>query len=186
MSNLLETLNGASLSDALEVLEPLVERSAWVAEQAIGQRPFASSQDVAQTLVNVILETKFTKRVELFRAHPELAGREASTGTMTAASISEQGRLGLLTLSAKDARRLQDLNARYAERFGHPYIVALHRVPDLEFLFETFERRLTASSVEEHVSTLAEIASVIYARCAKTFNDVTQRPACATREADNV
>ncbi|MEP2628227.1 MAG: 2-oxo-4-hydroxy-4-carboxy-5-ureidoimidazoline decarboxylase [Hyphomicrobiales bacterium] len=186
MSNLLETLNEASLSDALEVLEPLVERSAWVAERATRQRPFASDQDVAQTLVNVILETEFPKRVELFRAHPELAGREASTGTMTAASTSEQGRLGLLNLSAKDARRLQDLNARYAERFGHPYIVALHRVPDLEFLFETFERRLTASSVEEHVSTLAEIASVIYARCAKAFNGATQQHACATREAGNV
>lgn len=186
MSNLLETLNEASLSDALEVLEPLVERSAWVAEQAIQQRPFASDQDVAQTLINIILEAKFHRRVELFRAHPELAGREASAGTMTSASTSEQGRLGLLNLSANDTRRLQALNARYTERFSHPYVVALHRVPDLEFLFETFERRLTASSVEEHVSTLAEIASVIYARCTKAFNGVTQQPVCVSREADNV
>ena len=170
VSEALELLNNAPVATALGVLEPLVERSAWVAEKAVAYRPFASFQDVAQNLVNAILEADFETRVALFQAHPELAGEEAHHGTMTEASTSEQGRLGLMSLSAQDNDRLATLNARYSARFGHPYIVALHRVPDLKTLFDTFERRLQSSAVEEHVSTLAEIASVIYARSEKMLS----------------
>lgn len=188
VSKALERLNSAPREAALGLLKPLVERSAWVAEQAVDQRPFASEHDVAQNLVNVILEAKFERRVRLFCAHPELAGREASAGTMTDASTREQDRLGLLQLSPHNARRLRDLNARYAARFGHPYIVALHRVPDVDILFGTFERRLDASPVEEHVATLAEIASVIDARAADAFgrDAPSAQPEHAPSEADSV
>lgn len=165
----LRELNEAPREAALRLLEPVVERSAWVAERTIDQRPFASDQDVAQRLVDTILESRFEDRVTLFRAHPELAGREAAAGTMTDASTSEQGRLGLTSLGPTEARRLAQMNAAYADRFGHPFIIALHRVPDLEALFSIFARRLAASAVEEHVSALAEIASVISARAAIAF-----------------
>jgi len=61
------------------------------------------------------------------------------------------------------------MNSAYAAQFGHPFILALHRVPDLKAVFDIFERRLAASPVEEHVSTLAEIASVIGSRAARAF-----------------
>ncbi len=165
----LDELNTAPRETALRLLEPLVERSAWVAEQVVDARPFASDQDVAQRLVDTILEAGFEKRVALFRAHPELAGREAVAGTMTDASTGEQDRLGLTSLGPDAAARLAGMNATYAARFGHPFILALHRVPDLDTVFDIFERRLAASPVEEHVSTLAEIASVICARAARAF-----------------
>lgn len=165
----LQELNTAPRETALSLLEPIVERSAWVAEQVVDARPFASDQDVARQLVDTILESGFEQRVALFRAHPELAGREAETGTMTEASTGEQSRLGLTSLGAEAAVRLAGMNATYADRFGHPFILALHRVPDLDTMFDIFERRLAASPVEEHVSTLAEIASVICARAARAF-----------------
>ena len=165
----LDELNAAPRADALRLLEPIVERSAWVAEHVVALRPFESDQHVASSLVNTILVSSFEQRVALFRAHPELAGQEAAEGTMTEASTDEQGRLGLTFLAPGDAERLTRLNAAYAVRFGHPFILALHRVPDLQAVFNIFEKRLMASPVEEHVSTLAEIASVICARASRTF-----------------
>jgi len=166
----LRELNSASRESALSLLEPIVERSLWVAEQIVDARPFTSDQDVAQRLVDTILEAGFERRLALFRAHPELAGREAEEGTMTEASTSEQGRLGLTSLDPDTTARLAGMNAAYSDRFGHPFILALHRVPDLETVFEIFECRLAATPVEEHVSTLAEIASVISARAARAFS----------------
>lgn len=165
----LRELNEAPREAALQLLEPVLERSAWVAERTIDLRPFASDQDVAQRLVDTILGSSFDERVAIFRAHPELAGREAVEGTMTDASTSEQSRLGLTSLKADEAERLTVMNSAYAARFGHPFIIALHRVPDLKTVFDIFERRLAASAVEEHVSTLAEIASVIGSRAALAF-----------------
>jgi OHCU decarboxylase len=165
----LQELNAAPRETALRMLERIVERSSWVAEIVVDQRPFASDQEVARRLVETILSSGFDKQVQLFRAHPELAGREATEGTMTEASTDEQGRLGLTALAAEDAARLKRMNAAYAARFGHPFILALHRMSDLEAVFDTYERRLAASPVEEHVSTLAEIASVIGNRAAQAF-----------------
>jgi len=165
----LQELNSASRTTALEILEPFVENSSWVAEIVVDQRPFASDQDVVQSLIDTILASGFERRVALFRAHPELAGREAVEGRMTEASTSEQGRLRLTSLAPDEAARLTRMNAAYVARFGHPFILALHRIPDLETVFDVFERRLAASPVEEHVTTLAEIASVIGARAARAF-----------------
>lgn len=165
----LRELNSAPRDSALSLLESIVERSSWVAERVVDARPFTSDQDVAQQLIDTILEAGFERRLALFRAHPELAGREAAEGTMTEASTGEQSRLGLTSLGPDAASRLARMNEAYSERFGHPFILALHRVPDLETVFDIFERRLAASPVEEHVSTLAEIASVICARAADAF-----------------
>ncbi|MDO6587198.1 2-oxo-4-hydroxy-4-carboxy-5-ureidoimidazoline decarboxylase [Salipiger sp. 1_MG-2023] len=169
MTHPLDILNHAHRDDALALLAPLVERSAWVAQDSLSARPFADDAAVAQALVETILLSGAERRLAMFRVHPELAGREALAGDMTPASTGEQARLGLMSLDRRDAQRLTRLNAAYGARFGHPFIIALHRVPDLATLFDLFERRVTASPIEEHVSTLAEIASVIRARAAAAF-----------------
>lgn len=169
MKHALEVLNSASRQTAIAMLTPLVELSGWVGEATVDARPFASDSALAEALVETILKAGPERRVAMFRVHPELAGREALTGNMTVASQSEQSRLGLLSLAADDLARLSRLNAAYRVRFGYPFIIALHRIEDLQSLFETFEQRLGATAVEEHTTTLAEIASVICARAARAF-----------------
>lgn len=178
----LHTLNTTGPDTALALLAPLVERSPWVAEETLAARPFGSDEAVAEALVETILRAGHPRRLALFRVHPELAGREAMAGDMTPESQGEQGRLGLMALGRGDAQRLRELNADYRARFGHPFIIALHRVPDLATLFHTFERRSMASPLEEHVSTLAEIASVIRARAAHAFGTSPSQPILQAQE----
>lgn len=151
------------------MIAPLVERSDWVAELAVDGRPFASDEDLAEALVEQIIAAPPLRRLALFRAHPALAGREAAAGSMTEESTGEQARLGLLALRRDEAARLAALNAHYESRFGHPFIIALHRVPDITTLFARFESRLSATPIEEHTTTLAEIASVIRSRTRRAF-----------------
>lgn len=184
MTPALNTLNTVQRERAIAALAPLVERSPWVAEAAVDRRPFASDEDLAEALVEVILAATPAARLALFNVHPELSGIEAVQGRMTPESTSEQGRLGLTALPAEEAAALRRLNAAYRARFGHPFIIALHRVPDRATLFETFERRLRATPLEEHTSTLAEIASVIRSRCRAAFGagpGTTQDPLSTSR-----
>lgn len=176
MTSALDTLNSASRETALALLEPLVERSPWVVELTVDQRPFADDAALAAALADTILAAGTERQRVLFAAHPELAGQEAAEGRMTDASTGEQARLGLLSLSADDAVRLRALNAAYRARFSHPFIIALHRVPDLETLLATFERRLAAPAPEEHAATLDEIASVIRSRAARAFGPGAKPP----------
>lgn len=182
MTPAINSLNTVQRERAVAALSPLVERSPWVAEAAVDLRPFASDEAIAAALVEVILAASPERRFALFNVHPELAGAEAREGYMTAESITEQGRLGLTALPAHEARRLRELNASYRARFGHPFIIALHRVRDRETLFATFERRLGATPLEEHTTTLAEIASVIRSRCRDAFG-APETPAAPRRKS---
>ncbi|KMK68303.1 2-oxo-4-hydroxy-4-carboxy-5-ureidoimidazoline decarboxylase [Puniceibacterium sp. IMCC21224] len=169
MTHPLDFLNKAPRAEAVAMIAPLVERSDWVGEATVDARPFDSDEALAEALVEKILAADASQRLEMFKVHPELAGREALEGSMTEDSQSEQGRLGLLDVAPEDMARLRQLNADYRARFGHPFIIALHRVADLPSLFATFDRRLGATPIEEHTTTLAEIASVIRARTARAY-----------------
>lgn len=169
MKHALDFLNAAPRATAMAMIEPLVERCSWVGEAVVDMRPFESDEALAGALVEAILAADAPRRLDLFRGHPELAGREAIDGSMTEASQSEQDRLGLMHLAPNDMARLTQLNTDYRARFGHPFIIALHRIPDLPSLLAVFERRLAATPIEEHATTLAEITSVIRARTARAF-----------------
>lgn len=185
MQPALNTLNTVRREEALIAMVPLVERSPWVVEAVVDQRPFVSDAAIAEALVEVILSASPAQRRTLFSVHPELSGTEAAQGRMTAESTSEQGRLGLDRLPRDQAVRLRVLNAAYRARFGHPFIIALHRVPDLSTLFATFEQRLEATPLEEHTTSLAEIASVIRSRCRNAFgtpSETTSPLLSATQE----
>lgn len=176
MNTAINTLNMAQREQAIAALTPLVERSPWVAEIAVDTRPFAAHSDIAEALVEVILKAAPERRFALFNAHPELAATLPAKGQMTAESMSEQQRLGLTDLPQTEAQSLETLNSAYRASFGHPFIIALHRVADRKTLFQTFRQRLNATRLEEHMTTLAEIASVIASRSRNVFGDAIDTP----------
>jgi 2-oxo-4-hydroxy-4-carboxy-5-ureidoimidazoline decarboxylase len=77
----------------------------------------------------------------LILAHPDLAGRLARAGALTAESTREQAGLGLDRLSEELYDRITSLNAAYRARFGFPFIICA-RMTTLEGMLEAFETRL--------------------------------------------
>jgi len=69
----------------------IFENSPWVAEQAWERRPFASLDDMHAAMVAVAeIRPGGPLQLTLLQSHPDLAGKEAQTGTMTASSVAEQ------------------------------------------------------------------------------------------------
>jgi 2-oxo-4-hydroxy-4-carboxy-5-ureidoimidazoline decarboxylase len=64
-------------------------------------------------------------QLALIRAHPELAGRAAIRGDLTAASMSEQRRAGLSACTPPSSSACTSLNAAYRSRFGFPFVLAV-------------------------------------------------------------
>ena len=57
---------------------------------AFAEGPFAGVDDLHAALVAAMREAPRERQLALIRAHPELAGREAQAGELTAASAGEQ------------------------------------------------------------------------------------------------
>lgn len=150
---------GAALGD-------LFEFSPWVAERATTSRPFASARALHDAMMACVLSAPLEDQLALIRAHPELAGREASKGTLTSDSSSEQSRLGINRLSHEAHARLSELNRRYRERFGFPCIIALRAHTSSDSVFAAFEQRLTHERDVEIALALDQIRTITRGRLA--------------------
>jgi N-carbamoyl-L-amino-acid hydrolase len=142
----LDQLNAAPLPEALQMLDGLYEHTPWIAERALGQRPFASLAQLKHAMTRVLDEAGREAQIGLIRAHPELAGKAMVSKTLTAESTNEQTQAGLTHCTPEEFARIQQLNTDYNAKFGWPFILAV-RGPrgtslDKAQIMEAFERRL--------------------------------------------
>jgi len=137
----LDRLNAMPQAEFRAALGEVFEHSPWVAERAWPRRPFASVDALHAAMVAAVRAAGPKEQLALIRAHPELAGREAADGTLTADSTSEQGRLGFTALTRAELERVARANAAYRDKFGFPCIVALRLHATRESVIAEMERR---------------------------------------------
>ena len=147
----------------------LYEHSQWVAERAWERRPFRHLRHLHDAMQASVQAASTDEKIALFRAHPELAGKEALDGTLTAASSGEQGRLGIDRLSGAELERLSRMNRAYRDRHGFPCIVALRRHASRQTVFAEFERRMGESTEAEMLAAINEIGIITRGRLAQMF-----------------
>lgn len=121
----LDALNGASLPDALRMLEGIYEHSPWIAEQALAARPFVSLAQLKYAMADVVECSGQAAQLALIRAHPELAGKAMVDKRLTTESSHEQSSAGLTHCSPMEFALLQKLNADYSSTFGFPFVLAV-------------------------------------------------------------
>jgi OHCU decarboxylase len=135
------------------------ERSAWVARAAWRVAPFASIEALHAAMVRAVDDAPREQQIELIRAHPELAGREAAAGELTDASTREQASAGLDRLTAAELERWSALNADYRERFGFPLVVCV-REHSKDSILAWAQERLAHDPEQEVEIALQEIAKI--------------------------
>ncbi len=116
------------------------EHSPWIAERVLPRRPFHSRGAMHRAMCDVVEQASLEEKIALLRAHPELAGQEAQSGTLTPESTNEQQRAGLDALSKDEMARIATLNRAHAEKFGFPFIIAA-RLNAKDRIFAELERR---------------------------------------------
>ncbi len=140
------------------------ERSPWVAERAWRRRPFSSLEELHHAMMGAVREAKLEEQLALVRAHPELAGREAREGTLTAESSAEQARLGFTAVSREQFQRIAGLNRSYREKFSFPCIVALRLHATRDSVVDEMQRRLANDAATELRNALEQIGHITRGR----------------------
>ena len=147
------------------------EHSPWVAERVWPKGPFASVEALHGEMMHTVRNARRAEILELVRAHPELAGREAKEGGLTADSSGEQGRLGFTSLGREEFIRMQALNRAYRERFGFPCIVALRLHASRESVMAEMERRLGNNEDDELRNALEQIGHITRGRLERIWGE---------------
>jgi 2-oxo-4-hydroxy-4-carboxy-5-ureidoimidazoline decarboxylase len=155
----LQELNTLSRDDFVARLGAVYEHSPWVAELAWEARPFDSLDALARAMHTAVETASSAEQLALIRAHPELAGRLAVAGQLTAHSLSEQAGAGLSACTPEEFARLHALNAAYQTRFGFPFIVAVRGLTRTDVIAR-IEQRLANDRPQEIATCLREIARI--------------------------
>jgi len=155
----LDALNALDRGGFVARLGGIFEHSPWVAERAWAARPFRTIGELHSAMVRAMRAGSEAEKTALLGAHPELAGREAMTGRLTADSKGEQKSAGLDRLDAVDMHRLAEGNAAYRAKFGFPFIVAARARTKDEILAE-LARRVGRGAAEERATALAEVEAI--------------------------
>ncbi len=163
----LSELNCAGEERAVALIAPLIERAPEIARRVARRRPFQSPDDLIHAIRSELLLLGEAERIDLFRAHPELAPENPLA--MTRESQSEQWRLNLTLRENEYRARLSDLNTRYREKYGFPFITALVRHPDIDSVLTEFEARLTSDRKSEIQQAIDQIAIVSSSRVRASF-----------------
>lgn len=155
----LSQLNALNRKAFVDTLGGVFEHSPWVADAAFEKRPFSDLQALHRAMVDALRSAGENRQLDLLRAHPELAGRQARAGELTDDSRSEQRSAGLLALNAQEMATIDALNARYRERFGFPFIVAVRNY-DKASLLQSWRQRLDNDVGEEREEALNQVAEI--------------------------
>jgi len=155
----LAELNSGSKVAFVMALGDVFEQSPWVAEAVASQRPFASLNALYEALAKALRGAEPAKQKELIQAHPDLAGKAAKAGTLTADSTAEQAAAGLDRLSDAEYAAFHRLNDSYRVKFGMPFIVCVRRHTKDSILRE-FERRVGNDPAQETQTALTEILRI--------------------------
>ena len=155
----LDALNSVSPEAFVEALGAVFEHSPWIAKAACAVRPFATAEALHTALVEAIDQSGAAKQLGLIRAHPDLAGKAARAGDLTAHSTREQSGAGLDRLTDEEFDRFHRLNAAYRARFRFPFIIVV-KGHTKSTILDAFEGRLGNDQAAERTEALRNIALI--------------------------
>ncbi len=167
---ILAALHNLERTGFIAALGEIFEHSPWVAEGAWSARPFTNTEQLHTTMVQVVQDAGHERQLALVQAHPDLAGKAAARGELTASSTDEQASAGLDRCTPEELIKIQELNQAYKDKFGFPFIMAV-KGQSRDKILAAFAQRLNNSPEVEFDQALAEIAKIAQLRLADLFQE---------------
>jgi len=159
--------------DFMDVFGGVYEHTPWIAE-AVYAAGLTGSQDTVaglhDSLRTNVDDADDEKKLALLRAHPDLAGKLAISGELTADSTSEQASAQLDKCTPEEFAEFQSLNDRYKEAFGFPYILAV-RGRNRQEILENFRSRVDSTPDTEFAEALKQVHRIALLRIEALFQE---------------
>ena len=151
-----------SKEDFVAAFGSIFEHSPWIAEAAhdLELGPMHdSAAGVHSALTRIFRSASGDQRLGVLNAHPDLAGKLAAAGRLTAESTDEQASAGLDMLTDEERATFQKLNADYVARHGFPFIIAVKDNTKASIL-DAFHRRIDNDRATEFAEACRQVERI--------------------------
>lgn len=147
------------------------EHSPWIAEGAFGLElgpTHDTAAGVHNALARVFRSASEEARLGVLVAHPDLAGKLAAAGRLTAESTAEQAGAGLDMLTDEERDTFTKLNEDYTTKHGFPFIIAVKDNTKPSIL-EAFHRRINNDRDTEFAEACRQVERIAELRLEEKF-----------------
>ena len=149
----------------------IFEHSPWIADRAYGFET-GPTHDTPRGVHNLLCRAfrcaSEAERLGVLNAHPDLAGKLASAGRLTAESTAEQAGAGLNMLTDDERTTFQKLNADYVSLHGFPFIIAVKDNTKASIL-AAFRRRIENDRATEFAEACKQVERIAELRLIEKF-----------------
>ncbi|XP_035856580.1 2-oxo-4-hydroxy-4-carboxy-5-ureidoimidazoline decarboxylase [Sander lucioperca] len=142
------TVNALPYEDFVNILGNVVEKCPIITAAVWSRRPFVNLTALETAISEFIDALPESGKEGILRCHPDLAGRDLQSGTLTRESREEQAGSGMDALNSAEASRMARLNEEYKERFGFPFVICARMNDKANILRQLSERCPNERAVE--------------------------------------
>lgn len=140
----------------------IFEHSSWVAERAYESElgvAHNTSLGLHSAMCIQFRLASDNERLEVLKAHPDLAGKLAAAKRLTQESTIEQASAGLDALTDDERNRFTELNEAYTSKFGFPFIIAVKGLTK-QHILDAFETRINNQRDEEFATACKQVERI--------------------------
>ncbi|PIB24701.1 OHCU decarboxylase [Amylibacter kogurei] len=142
------------------------EHSPWIAQRAYDDElgpAHNSAIGLHNALARKFRVASVEERLDVLKAHPDLAGKLAAAKRLTAESTAEQAGAGLDALTKEEHAEFTHLNTSYTSKFGFPFIIAVKGLTK-EDILTAFKARINNTREVEFNTACKQVEKIALLR----------------------
>ena len=158
---MLNKIDKLTETEFTEVFGNIFENASWIAVKLYKQKPFYNFNNLYEKMISIFEDSDNQSKLKILNSHPDLADK-AKIGSLTPDSNKEQATARLDQCTEEEFNEFKNLNLRYKNTFGFPFILAVKGKNKLEILINFKKRILSDKQIEfdEAIKQVKQIANL--------------------------
>ncbi|XP_073687332.1 2-oxo-4-hydroxy-4-carboxy-5-ureidoimidazoline decarboxylase [Garra rufa] len=155
----INVVNALQYEDFVKLFGNVIEKCPLISAAVWSYRPFKDFADIEAHITEFIRSLPDSGKEGILRCHPDLAGRDLQSGTLTRESQEEQSQAGMTTLDSTEILKMYRLNSEYKERFDFPFVICA-RLSNKADIVRQLSERLKNDRAAELERAIEEVKKI--------------------------
>ena len=145
-------------TEFVEVFGNIFENASWIAVRLYKQKPFYNFNNLCEKMISIFENTDNQSKLKILNSHPDLANK-TKIGSLTPDSNKEQATARLDQCSEEEFNEFKNLNLKYKNTFGFPFILAVKGKNKLDIL-ANFKKRILFDKQSEFNEAIKQVKQI--------------------------
>ena len=155
---MLNKIDKLSETEFTEVFGNIFENASWVSEKLYAQKPFKNFDNLSEKMISIFGDANNQNKLKILKSHPDLADK-TKIASLTEDSNKEQNHAGLDRCTEGEFIEFKNLNLKYKNKFGFPFIISVTGKKKLEIL-DIFKKRILNSKEIEFNEAIKQVKQI--------------------------